>query len=216
MSTHFAKNCAPQVPDSVESAPTGTMQQACLVTPIVEKIASTFQRKYDLCEAEKLDLLQEGIIAGLAALSTYDQNVSKLSTWISIRAKGEMLDALRKLRTGGITGAGVIELADGEISSLEGVNFDPEDEESDTDLFLGSVATEHPSDDPVLGAEIAEMLEFLAELPAEDQLVITMKCGLGGGKVYTLREIADALHMSEVAVFKRYAKALQVLSEKMS
>lgn len=201
--------------ESIPQQATPNKQETSLITRVVGKLGAYFQKLYDLSDEDTSDLVQEGTVAALQAFRSYEPTTSRLSTWIHIRARGEMLDALRKLRNGGITGEGNPEFANSENMSIETVNFDPEDETPEPDVTLG-LPTEHPTDDPVLSAEVLQMLAYVSRLPASRADLVLRRYGIGEYHTHTLEELSALYEISVPAVNKRLALCLDLLRLKMS
>lgn len=155
------------------------------------------------CSPEaRADLLQEGLIAGLQAASTYDSSKgSSNATWILRRVVGQIRDAYQRLRNHGVTHRppGVFAIADSLITPTPSANSDDDDE---TDSVSELVDTALPVDEQVFIA--ASMDQLSGRLAPADRSLLSMFFA----EDMSTREIASRMDLSHATVAIRLQRAL--------
>lgn len=143
-------------------------------------------KKFENSNVPLEDLISIGTIGLIKAVKTFrpDKNI-KLATYASRCVENEILMYLRKIS--GIKG---------EISLDEPLNTDWDGNE----LLLGDVLATF--DDSVsinieTEDEIRVLMECICLLPEREKQIICMRFGLGGGREYTQKEVADCFGISQ-------------------
>ena len=132
------------------------------------------------------DLISIGTLGLIKAVNTFcrDKNI-KLATYASRCIDNEILMYLRKTNA-----------LKAEVSYYEPLNVDWDGNELLLSDILGSEADEIyrdlESDD-----ERRRLYRAVASLDAREQRIMTMRFGIGGGREYTQKEVADVLGISQ-------------------
>ncbi len=156
------------------------------------------------------DLVQEGCLALVEALATFDwRRGMKFSTWAVPRVRGRIAAARRSERGGIRLPAGVAraEAASGEtalsVTGLAGVG-----------PAVGLAGTADPDDEPeAAGPEPAAVRRALDDLAPEERRVVVMRFGLDGEPGDTQRGVAERLGVSIKWVRRREYRGLDRLRE---
>lgn len=146
------------------------------------------------------DLISIGTIGLIKAVNTFipSKNI-KLATYASRCVENEILMFLRK--TGN---------SRNEVSLDEPLNVDWDGNE----LLLGDVLAGLTSD---VGSgiesqdEINQLFESVGRLSEREQRIINLRFGLGGGKEYTQKEVADMLGISQSYISRLEKKIIEQL-----
>ena len=132
------------------------------------------------------DLISIGTIGLIKAVETYrtEKNI-KLATYASRCIENEILMYLRKNAN-----------RKGEISFEEPLNTDWDGNELLLSDVLGTEAdvVMRPIEED---ADRELLFHAISLLPPRERRIITMRCGLGGGRERTQKEVADALGISQ-------------------
>lgn len=151
---------------------------------------------------ERADLLQEGLISGLQAASSYDSSKgASIATWILRRVVGQIRDVSQRLRNHGVTHRppGVFAIAD----SLQLNIGQSEDGEDSDDYDIELVDTALPLDEQALIADSMDRLG--AALPESDCTLLRLYYA----EDMSTREIGNRLDVSHASIAVRLQRALE-------
>lgn len=132
------------------------------------------------------DLISIGTLGLIKAVNTFriSKNI-KLATYASRCIENEILMYLRKTNT-----------LKAEVSYFEPLNVDWDGNE----LLLSDVLGNEPDEiyrDLEEDDERSRLYKTISSLSERERLIMTMRFGIGGGKEYTQKEVADALGISQ-------------------
>ena len=132
------------------------------------------------------DLISIGTLGLIKAVNTFriSKNI-KLATYASRCIENEILMYLRKTNT-----------LKAEVSYFEPLNVDWDGNE----LLLSDVLGNEPEDiyrDLEENDERYRLYKIISSLGEREKMIITMRFGIGGGKEYTQKEVADELGISQ-------------------
>lgn len=172
--------------------------------PITDRIvrhhADWIRRHYKLSEAETDDLRQEGQLAVLEALAASKKPTDiTITTWLSPRVRGAMLDWIAKEGKRGMTAVGGKQLP--ELVELQ----------EDTDEQEGLVDDASVTMDNTVLTD--QMLSVLGLIPVGMRALIEEYYGLNGRKPLTLRELAAKRRCTLTVMVKRVRFAQYTLSK---
>lgn len=166
-------------------------------------------RRYNCLPHERQDLEQDGIIAALAASSSYDPSgAASYPTWIGRRVQGQLIDSTRKLRCHGMTHlpAKLASVPTLHLPTGEANQGNPESEDASEGVDeLEDCLT--PS--PETTVEIQQAMQTLDEALSPDDRELLLKYYGFEGIPLTLEEIAQERGVSKVAVFHRLQRLLR-------
>lgn len=194
--------------------PAGAAQQGPeAIIKLVDFAVGRMARRYGLQEADIQDLRQDGYIAGLRAYTRYKPSSGALSTWILRRVNGELIDQLKGLRNGGLTGHGSKDLIgiDSAVSTDDGEASDiPGTAAPDVVSLLDSIPDER-SISPELGASMGEILGLAQDqLNPTDYAILLAYHGVGQTP-QTIRQLATAYGISATRIHYRLTRAHECL-----
>jgi len=174
------------------------------ITRIASYAVACTGARWKLTPTEAQDLRQEAVIAALAASNSYDPTRKvPWEAWIMLRLRGQLIDSLRKLRNGGITGEG-----DAYIGALDGVILPYSHERTPDDEEAPEIEQECQRPQPDEAAAHAEALERLEQgLGFHDRRILTLYYGLGGSQSHTVSELAHVLGYSRKHTFNLLQRA---------
>ena len=132
------------------------------------------------------DLISIGTLGLIKAVNTFriSKNI-KLATYASRCIENEILMYLRKTNT-----------LKAEVSYFEPLNVDWDGNE----LLLSDVLGNEPDEiyrDLEEDDERSRLYKTISSLDERERLIMTMRFGIGGGKEYTQKEVADSLGISQ-------------------
>ncbi len=132
------------------------------------------------------DLISIGTLGLIKAVNTFriSKNI-KLATYASRCIENEILMYLRKTNT-----------LKAEVSYFEPLNVDWDGNE----LLLSDVLGNEPEDiyrDLEENDERSRLYKIISSLGEREKMIMTMRFGIGGGKEYTQKEVADELGISQ-------------------
>lgn len=132
------------------------------------------------------DLISIGTLGLIKAVNTFriSKNI-KLATYASRCIENEILMYLRKTNT-----------LKAEVSYFEPLNVDWDGNE----LLLSDVLGNEPEDiyrDLEENDERNRLYRIISSLGDREKMIMTMRFGIGGGKEYTQKEVADSLGISQ-------------------
>lgn len=159
-------------------------------------------KKFENSNVPLEDLISIGTVGLIKAVKTFrpDKNI-KLATYASRCVENEILMYLRKIS--GIKG---------EISLDEPLNTDWDGNE----LLLGDVLKtfdDSVSADLETEDEIRVLTECISMLPEREREIIRLRFGLGGGREYTQKEVADRFGISQSYISRIEKKIIEKLKE---
>ena len=132
------------------------------------------------------DLISIGTLGLIKAVNTFriSKNI-KLATYASRCIENEILMYLRKSNP-----------AKAEVSYYEPLNVDWDGNE----LLLSDVLGSEPDEiyrDLESDDERTRLYKAVNSLNKREKMIMTMRCGIGGGREFTQKEVADALGISQ-------------------
>ena len=159
-------------------------------------------KKFEAPGVSAEDLVSIGTLGLIKAVRTFspDKNV-KLATYASRCVENEILMHLRKLSSRGT-----------EISIDEPLNVDWDGNElllSDVLSTGGDVVTAGIEERD----EVRMLMRGVEQLSERDRRIICMRFGLGGGREYTQKEVADCLGISQSYISRIEKKIIASLRE---
>ncbi len=162
-------------------------------------------KKFENTGLDVEDLISIGTIGLIKAVNTFcPQRSIKLATYASRCIENEILMVLRK-QSGSKT----------EVSIDEPLNVDWDGNE----LLLSDVLG---SDPDVVSRSLEEedergcLLRTIRTLADREQLILSMRFGIGGGKEHTQKEIASLLGISQSYISRLEKRIIRQLKEEMS
>lgn len=176
-----------------------------LVVYIARKFENSGARKFENSGVGIEDLISIGTIGLIKAVNTFrpSKNI-KLATYASRCIENEILMFLRK--TNNIRN---------EISLDEPLNVDWDGNE----LLLSDILGSEP-DTVNRGIEAEDekslLLRTVDALADRDKLIMRMRFGLGGGKEYTQKEVADMLGISQSYISRLEKRIIERLKKEMN
>lgn len=162
---------------------------------IVEHYVRVLGRIYGLQTGDLDDLRQEGYLAAIEALATWDRSRGTITTYLSPHVRGAMKLWLSRDAKHGMTGS---------ISIPEFVEL-----ESDTDEREGLIDETADSTTELQYLSSIEVLDVLGSLPVLHAALLSEYYGLHGHKSLTLRELAAKRRVSLAVMRRRVDIALR-------
>ena len=143
-------------------------------------------KKFESTGVQIEDLISIGTLGLIKAVNTFrlSKNI-KLATYASRCIENEVLMYLRKTNP-----------AKAEVSYFEPLNVDWDGNE----LLLSDILGSEPEDvyrDLECEDERSRLYRAVNSLEERERVIMTMRFGLGGGREYTQKEVADALGISQ-------------------
>ena len=143
-------------------------------------------KKFESTGVQIEDLISIGTLGLIKAVNTFrlSKNI-KLATYASRCIENEILMYLRKTNP-----------AKAEVSYFEPLNVDWDGNE----LLLSDILGSEPEDvyrDLECEDERSRLYRAVNSLEERERVIMTMRFGLGGGREYTQKEVADALGISQ-------------------
>ena len=169
------------------------------------RLVAHIAKKYNNAQRESEELISIGIVGLIKAILSYDSEKSiRLATYASRCIENEILMFLRK--TNNIRN---------EISLDEPLNVDWDGNE----LLLSDILGSEP-DTVNRGIEAEDekslLLRTVDTLADRDKLIMRMRFGLGGGKEYTQKEVADMLGISQSYISRLEKRIIERLKREMN
>jgi RNA polymerase sigma factor (sigma-70 family) len=181
-------------------------KQLALATKLVAATARFMQKRYDLSDADREDLEQEGTIAALGAIPHYQPDRGAFVTWIGAKTRGRMIDALRKLKSGGVTGGLVVEMVDPEQLK----DYSDSEDMEDPDVGLSQDETLAGDSDTEQSVIISQIMDKVSELPFSERELLRLRYGIDRPP-HTIGRLATIYGVSGPAILKR----LNVITKKL-
>lgn len=150
---------------------------------------------YRLQPADLDDLRQEGYLAAIEALASWDRSKGTVTTYLSPHVRGAMTLWLSRDNKHGMTGSAAIP----EFMELEHDTDEREglvDETADSMTWLPYISSD-------------QVLDVLGSLPILQAALLSEYYGLHGGKSLTLRELASKRRVSLAVMRRRVDIALR-------
>lgn len=176
-----------------------------LITHNIRLVLYIVTKKFLNVDYDKKDLVSIGNIGLIKAVNTYEPSKGiKFSAYASRCVENEILMFLKKRNRKSETNVDSLE----EISfqGKDGKNLKLEDKLSDGSDFTMDYEN----------AQINEIIRQLVEgLPEKDRKIIKLHFGFYDGKVYSQRQIAKKMHISQSLVSKIVSKNVEILRKEL-
>ena len=161
-------------------------------------------KKYYTQSTDQEDLISIGTIGLIKAVNTFrlSKNI-KLATYASRCIENEILMYLRKTNP-----------AKAEVSYFEPLNVDWDGNE----LLLSDILGSEPEDvyrDLECEDERSRLYRAVNSLEERERVIMTMRFGLGGGREYTQKEVADALGISQSYISRLEKRIIEKIKKEV-
>lgn len=204
-------------PDTLPPPLSGDREYECLVqlengdekareTLIVHnlRLVVYIARKFESTGVQTEDLISIGTLGLIKAVNTFrlSKNI-KLATYASRCIENEILMYLRKTNP-----------AKAEVSYFEPLNVDWDGNE----LLLSDILGSEPDDvyrDLECEDERSRLYRAVNSLCERERAIMTMRFGLGGGREYTQKEVADALGISQSYISRLEKRIIEKIKKEV-
>lgn len=161
-------------------------------------------KKFESTGVQIEDLISIGTLGLIKAVSTFrlSKNI-KLATYASRCIENEILMYLRKTNP-----------AKAEVSYFEPLNVDWDGNE----LLLSDILGSEPEDvyrDLECEDERSRLYRAVNSLEERERVIMTMRFGLGGGREYTQKEVADALGISQSYISRLEKRIIEKIKKEV-
>lgn len=161
-------------------------------------------KKFESTGVQIEDLISIGTLGLIKAVNTFrlSKNI-KLATYASRCIENEILMYLRKTNP-----------AKAEVSYFEPLNVDWDGNE----LLLSDILGSEPEDvyrDLESEDERSRLYRAVNSLEERERVIMTMRFGLGGGREYTQKEVADALGISQSYISRLEKRIIEKIKKEV-
>ena len=161
-------------------------------------------KKFESTGVQIEDLISIGTLGLIKAVNTFrlSKNI-KLATYASRCIENEILMYLRKTNP-----------AKAEVSYFEPLNVDWDGNE----LLLSDILGSEPEDvyrDLECEDERSRLYRAVNSLEDRERVIMTMRFGLGGGREYTQKEVADALGISQSYISRLEKRIIEKIKKEV-
>ena len=161
-------------------------------------------KKFESTGVQIEDLISIGTLGLIKAVNTFrlSKNI-KLATYASRCIENEILMYLRKTNP-----------AKAEVSYFEPLNVDWDGNE----LLLSDILGSEPEDvyrDLECEDERSRLYRAVNSLEERERVIMTMRFGLGGGREYTQKEVADALGISQSYISRLEKRTIEKIKKEV-
>ena len=161
-------------------------------------------KKFESTGVQIEDLISIGTLGLIKAVNTFrlSKNI-KLATYASRCIENEILMYLRKTTP-----------AKAEVSYFEPLNVDWDGNE----LLLSDILGSEPEDvyrDLECEDERSRLYRAVNSLEERERVIMTMRFGLGGGREYTQKEVADALGISQSYISRLEKRIIEKIKKEV-
>lgn len=161
-------------------------------------------KKFESTGVQIEDLISIGTLGLIKAVNTFrlSKNI-KLATYASRCIENEILMYLRKTNP-----------AKAEVSYFEPLNVDWDGNE----LLLSDILGSEPEDvyrDLECEDERSRLHRAVNSLEERERVIMTMRFGLGGGREYTQKEVADALGISQSYISRLEKRIIEKIKKEV-
>lgn len=161
-------------------------------------------KKFESTGVQIEDLISIGTLGLIKAVNTFrlSKNI-KLATYASRCIENEILMYLRKTNP-----------AKAEVSYFEPLNVDWDGNE----LLLSDILGSEPEDvyrDLECEDERSRLYKAVNSLEERERVIMTMRFGLGGGREYTQKEVADALGISQSYISRLEKRIIEKIKKEV-
>ena len=161
-------------------------------------------KKFESTGVQIEDLISIGTLRLIKAVNTFrlSKNI-KLATYASRCIENEILMYLRKTNP-----------AKAEVSYFEPLNVDWDGNE----LLLSDILGSEPEDvyrDLECEDERSRLYRAVNSLEERERVIMTMRFGLGGGREYTQKEVADALGISQSYISRLEKRIIEKIKKEV-
>ena len=161
-------------------------------------------KKFESTGVQIDDLISIGTLGLIKAVNTFrlSKNI-KLATYASRCIENEILMYLRKTNP-----------AKAEVSYFEPLNVDWDGNE----LLLSDILGSEPEDvyrDLECEDERSRLYRAVNSLEERERVIMTMRFGLGGGREYTQKEVADALGISQSYISRLEKRIIEKIKKEV-
>lgn len=161
-------------------------------------------KKFESTGVQIEDLISIGTLGLIKAVNTFrlSKNI-KLATYASRCIENEILMYLRKTNP-----------SKAEVSYFEPLNVDWDGNE----LLLSDILGSEPEDvyrDLECEDERSRLYRAVNSLEERERVIMTMRFGLGGGREYTQKEVADALGISQSYISRLEKRIIEKIKKEV-
>ena len=161
-------------------------------------------KKFESTGVQIEDLISIGTLGLIKAVNTFrlSKNI-KLATYASRCIENEILMYLRKTNPAKV-----------EVSYFEPLNVDWDGNE----LLLSDILGSEPEDvyrDLECEDERSRLYRAVNSLEERERVIMTMRFGLGGGREYTQKEVADALGISQSYISRLEKRIIEKIKKEV-
>ncbi len=161
-------------------------------------------KKFESTGVQIEDLISIGTLGLIKAVNTFrlSKNI-KLATYASRCIENEILMYLRKTNP-----------AKAEVSYFEPLNVDWDGNE----LLLSDILGSEPEDvyrDLECEDERSRLYRAVNSLEERERVIMTMRFGLGGGREYTQKEVADSLGISQSYISRLEKRIIEKIKKEV-
>ena len=161
-------------------------------------------KKFESTGVQIEDLISIGTLGLIKAVNTFrlSKNI-KLATYASRCIENEILMYLRKTNP-----------AKAEVSYFEPLNVDWDGNE----LLLSDILGSEPEDvyrNLECEDERSRLYRAVNSLEERERVIMTMRFGLGGGREYTQKEVADALGISQSYISRLEKRIIEKIKKEV-
>ena len=161
-------------------------------------------KKFESTGVQIEDLISIGTLGLIKAVNTFrlSKNI-KLATYASRCIENEILMYLRKTNP-----------VKAEVSYFEPLNVDWDGNE----LLLSDILGSEPEDvyrDLECEDERSRLYRAVNSLEERERVIMTMRFGLGGGREYTQKEVADALGISQSYISRLEKRIIEKIKKEV-
>lgn len=161
-------------------------------------------KKFESTGVQIEDLISIGTLGLIKAVNTFrlSKNI-KLATYASRCIENEILMHLRKINPSKV-----------EVSYFEPLNVDWDGNE----LLLSDILGSEPDDiyrDLEADDERSRLYRAVNSLCERERAIMTMRFGLGGGREYTQKEVADALGISQSYISRLEKRIIEKIKKEV-
>ena len=190
--------------ESLEKLESGDVKARELLIVHNLRLVVYIAKKFESTGVQIEDLISIGTLGLIKAVNTFrlSKNI-KLATYASRCIENEILMYLRKTNP-----------AKAEVSYFEPLNVDWDGNE----LLLSDILGSEPEDvyrDLECEDERSRLYRAVNSLEERERVIMTMRFGLGGGREYTQKEVADALGISQSYISRLEKRIIEKIKKEV-
>ena len=191
-------------PECLEKLESGDVKARELLIVHNLRLVVYIAKKFESTGVQIEDLISIGTLGLIKAVNTFrlSKNI-KLATYASRCIENEILMYLRKTNP-----------AKAEVSYFEPLNVDWDGNE----LLLSDILGSEPEDvyrNLECEDERSRLYRAVNSLEERERVIMTMRFGLGGGREYTQKEVADALGISQSYISRLEKRIIEKIKKEV-